>query len=81
MEVKIIEMDKKNEKIKSASAGNRTRVDSLEGYNSTSKLLMLHWYFNLESSFINHSFSESLWMWLWISFVEDLSKDKFPNTR
>ena len=27
--------------IKNASAGNRTRVDSLEGYNSTSKLLML----------------------------------------
>ncbi len=26
---------------KNASAGNRTRVDSLEGYNSTSKLLML----------------------------------------
>ncbi len=29
------------EKDKNASAGNRTRVDSLEGYNSTSKLLML----------------------------------------
>ncbi len=29
------------ELIKNASAGNRTRVDSLEGYNSTSKLLML----------------------------------------
>ena len=32
------------EGIKNALAGNRTRVDSLEGYNSTTKPPMLNYY-------------------------------------
>jgi hypothetical protein len=36
----------RKEWVKNASAGNRTRVDSLEGYNSTSKLLMLDIHFD-----------------------------------
>ena len=53
---------------KNASAGNRTRVDSLEGYNSTTKPPMLGWI--LKAIRVENSFLQQESFFTFCSFLQ-----------